>query len=165
MEAAVYPDTATIRKDDCMRTSTLAQALLLTSSLLALTGLQAQAAPETATKAPSPAATAPKDAGAAADDQDLLDTTCGYYLAALDHANPGKGASAEQLALAPEAQDDVFNAVLWAHGYLTGRAGSVAAAKPLTKAWIAEHVARLAEICRKNSSDGSMRLVDAAAKL
>lgn len=160
-----------------MKKSTLLRAVALSSSLLAIAGPQAQAAPETPAKPPSPAATAPKKAKPAAapatgsaaaqptaGETDLLATTCGYYLAAVDHANPGKDASAEQRALAADAQDDVFSAVLWAHGYLTGRAGSVAAAPPLTKAWIAEYVAKLAETCRKNSSDGSMRLVDAVAK-
>lgn len=140
------------------RTLPLALAAFLTAAC------QAEKAPAPAEKAAqSPAAEAKAAPTAAAGD--LLATTCGDYLTAARIADPGKNPSEERKADALEAQDAMVDAMLWAHGYLTGRSGSITSAKPLTEAWMIEHVGKLADVCTKNSSDGSMPLAEAVAKL
>lgn len=140
------------------RVPALAVAALLTAACQA-----EKAPPPTEAAAQPPAADA--TAAAVVDDNDLLATTCADYLTAARIADPGKDPSDERKAEAIEAQDAMVDTMSWAHGYQTGRSGSVAAAKPLTKAWMVENVSRLAEICEKNSIDGSMRLAEAVAKL
>ena len=98
-------------------------------------------------------------------DPDLLAVTCGEYLTAARIADPGKNPSKQRAAQALDAQDSMADAMLWVHGYLTGRASPSAQPVPLTKQWMVDHVGRLAKVCIDNSSDGKMRLVDAAMML
>lgn len=94
---------------------------------------------------------------------DLLDTTCGQYLEALTIAQPPKGASKKQTALAVSAQDDLVQAMMWVHGYITGRDGSAGMTRPLNRAWMVENVGKLAGICQ--AAPDTLRLADAATKL
>jgi len=103
-------------------------------------------------------------AGPPAASADLLSATCGDYLAAADLADPGKGASRERLRQAEAAQDALVDAMLWVHGYMSGRSAP-AAPQPLTRDWMIETIRKLAESCRKNSPDGTLRLADAAMRL
>lgn len=94
---------------------------------------------------------------------DLLETTCADYLTGLKLADPGENPSAEATAAAQEVQDDIVNALMWMHGYQTGRAPQ-GQPVPLTKEWLTAEVGKLAEACRAQSPDGSMTLVTVAGK-
>ncbi|AJA09761.1 Putative secreted protein [Sphingopyxis fribergensis] len=94
---------------------------------------------------------------------DLLDVTCGQYMAAIKVAQPDAKATAAQKALANAAQDDLASTMLWVHGFLSGRDGVNPAARPLTKSWMADTVVKLATLC--SASDAGLRLSDAATKL
>lgn len=96
-------------------------------------------------------------------DGDLLDTTCGQYLQAIEIAKPGQNANADRNAQAVAAQDDIIVAMMWVHGYLSGRGGSTSAAGALTREWMIAHVGKLAAVCRTDGS--TTRLADAAKKL
>jgi cytochrome c5 len=138
----------------------------LTSAIALVAGCKAEKAPEAAeAEAPAAAAAANADAPSAAKGDDLLGTTCGHYLGMMVMANPGKDANDEQKARAEDAQDELFNVMMWAHGYATGKGGSVASAEPLTKDWMVDKIGKLAAVCKADSSEGEMRLADAVAKL
>jgi hypothetical protein len=94
---------------------------------------------------------------------DLLDTTCTQYLQALNIANPGTKPNPDRAAQAAAAQDDIVQALMWVHGYLTGRDGKAGPSRPLNREWIVTYVGKVATICR--SGAGTVRLTDAAAKL
>lgn len=94
---------------------------------------------------------------------DLLDTTCTQYLQALDIANPGTKPGPDRAAQAAAAQDDVVQALLWVHGYLTGRDGKAGPSRPLNREWIISYVGKVATACRAGA--GTVRLTEVAAKL
>lgn len=100
-----------------------------------------------------------------APDADLLATTCGDFLAMLVVADPGKEPTPDKVAMAENAQDELFNVMMWTHGYATAKGGAVSAAAPLNRPWMVDHVGKLAAVCRKESEDGSLRLAEAVAKL
>lgn len=94
---------------------------------------------------------------------DLLDTSCGQYLQALTIAKPSDKATPERAAQAVSAQDDIVQALLWVHGYLTGRDGANGPARPLNREWIISNVGKLATICSAGAA--TRRLADAASQL
>jgi ribosome modulation factor len=102
---------------------------------------------------------------AAPPQRDLMDTTCGDYLAATRAADLGQNPSAERRRQHDEALDDLVNSMLWLHGYQSGLAGREREPQPLTREWMIENIGRLATVCRDNSTDGRMRLVDAVKRL
>lgn len=93
----------------------------------------------------------------------LLDTTCGQYLQALDVAKVGTQPSPARAAQAADAQDDIVQALMWVHGYLTGRDGKAGPSRPLTREWIISYVGKVATVCRAGA--GTVLLTDAVAKL
>lgn len=97
-------------------------------------------------------------------DPDLLGATCGQYQAALRAATPGPTAGPKAKERAAAAQDDIVNAMMWVHGYQSGRAGPQRM-EPLTKAWMVDTVGKLSAACRTYSPNGKMRIARAAAKL
>lgn len=94
--------------------------------------------------------------------EDLLNVSCGDYIAALKVADAGKSPTAERLAQAKKAQDDLFTAMSWVHGYVSGRNG-LAKAPTLNSAWVSATIGKLAAVC--TNSKPATRLADAAAKL
>lgn len=126
------------------------------SGLLALAGLAiALAGPAAAQGQIAPSNTAGADA-----DHDLLDTSCQQFLDILAVANPGTNPSAERAADAKAAQRDAYQAMIWVHGYLSGKKGVNAATTPLTRAWLVKMVPVVAETCRKDPKAPFFTAVD-----
>lgn len=98
------------------------------------------------------------------EDPDLLGATCGQYQAALRAATPGPNAGPKAKDRAAAAQDDIASAMMWVHGFQSGRAGP-GRMEPLTKAWMVDTVGKLSAACRTYSPNGKMRIARAAAKL
>lgn len=96
---------------------------------------------------------------------DLLGATCGDYLAAARLAQPGDKPSKKRRAEAEDAQDALVDAMLWMHGYLTGRAPAGTPEVPLTRSWMAEHVGKLAKACTDSGSENTTRLADVVRRL
>lgn len=95
--------------------------------------------------------------------RDLLDTSCAQFQAALLVADPGENPSEEQSQDALAAQDDLFNALLWVHGYLSGRDAGSEPMKPLNITWLIENAGKVKDAC--DAAGPEARFVDAVATL
>lgn len=111
----------------------------------------------------APAAGADPAVAQPAPPADLIDFDCGQYLKALEVANPGDKPDEERQAQAVSAQDALAEAMLWVHGFTSGRSGRPP--EPLTRPWMVDMVGKVAKACRTNSVDGKMRVADAVAKM
>lgn len=106
------------------------------------------------------------DTSAQQAERNLLDVTCGQYLAALSVARPPQNATAQQKQLASNAQDDIVDGLMWIHGYLAGKAVAAGKDMPvLTKGWLSNQVAALADACQRKSPDGRRLLTEVVAEL
>lgn len=143
----------------------LTPAKVLLAAVCALAVISSSACTSASATPPPAAQASPPPATALAPENDLLGYTCSDYLHALDLADPGANPTADRQAAALNAQDDLVNAMMWLHGYQTGRDGPAAAAVPLTRSWMVENVGKLADACVANSPDGSLPLASAVAKL
>ena len=94
---------------------------------------------------------------------DLLDATCGQYMAAVRSADPGPNPSSERQSEAEEAKDALVDSMLWLHGYRSGIAGAAAEPQPLTREWMVDNIGRLARNCEALGA-GDARLIDAARR-
>ncbi len=98
---------------------------------------------------------------ALAQEQNLLDVTCGQYLVALSIAAPAADAGKAEQELALQAQDDIAEGLMWIHGYLSGReAASGRPVPPLTRSWLTAQITPLAKACRERSPDGTALLLE-----
>ena len=116
--------------------------------LLSALALPAVAAPATGA-APAPQAATPpsRDMGS---NYDLLETTCGSFLTILAIANPGANPSDDRKQEAQNAQAAAYRAMIWVHGYMSGKRGVDAAAMPLSRAWLVKTVPVVADQCKKD---------------
>ncbi|MFM9977136.1 MAG: hypothetical protein ACKVOP_03700 [Sphingomonadaceae bacterium] len=94
---------------------------------------------------------------------DLMDFSCGQYLQSVNIANPGTKPSAQRQAQAVPAQDALASAMMWIHGYTSGKSGQSPA--PLTREWMIGMVGTVSKACREKSNDGTMRVADAVSQM
>jgi hypothetical protein len=106
------------------------------------------------------AAPSTKTATGADSDRDLLDAKCSQFLDMLAAANPGTNPSPERQAEAKEAQKDAYQAMIWVHGYLSGKAHQGHAAMPLSRAWLVKMVPVVAAQCKKDPNAEFFTAVD-----
>jgi hypothetical protein len=91
--------------------------------------------------------------------------TCRDFLVGLEVADPGRNPTKERAADAKNAQDDLFSALLWVHGYQSGRRPEGSPRTAMTQAWVIAEIGRVKAACEARSPDGSMLLVDIAEQL
>lgn len=103
---------------------------------------------------------APSNNASADSDHDLLDTSCQQFLDILAVANPGTNPSPERAADAKAAQRDAYQAMIWVHGYISGKKGVNATTTPLSRAWLVKMVPVVANVCRKNPKAPFFTAVD-----
>jgi hypothetical protein len=104
-------------------------------------------------------AAAPPATGADSD-RDLLDAKCSRFLDILAAANPGTSPTPERQAEAKEAQKDAYQAMIWVHGYLSGKKQQGHAAMPLSRAWLVKMVPVVAAQCKKDPNVEFFTAVD-----
>jgi hypothetical protein len=112
-----------------------------------------------------PGATMAQSGADAAAEPDLMNVTCDDYRSALLAATPNAKATSKDKAAALSAQDDLVNAMMWVHGYISGKAGPQTSLTPLTRTWMIDTVGKLAKACDQHSPDGKMRLADIVGKM
>lgn len=133
-------------------------ALVCAGLSLAALGTPVLSAPVAPSVAAGPSAPPTRDMES---DYDLLDMTCGSFLATLAVANPGARPSPERQQAAMNAQAAAFRAMIWVHGYLSGKRGVDTVSAPLSRAWVVKTVPVVADQCKKDPAQLLFKAVQA----
>ena len=112
-----------------------------------------------------PAPSFPQSSGAGpatAEPGNFSTLSCADFINAAGIAVPPKKATAAQQRRAEGAQDAIAAAMVWLHGYLTGR--GTPNLGEMSRAWLQDTVARVSRECKAAPQPAQLLLVDVVSR-